>query len=591
MVINNKLLAFLKAVVVSCTITYFMNLDAIYGIVFVILLCGCTSLFFYSSKKKFEKYNSYVLSVACSICVIIGLAFSLSNNFHYLINHPFISFFIFISTLLSLNAIAKVSLYYLHRVDMFNDVPISRYTKFILIILVGWIIYLIPFFPGNVAGDGNTQLDMYFKVSNYPLTNHHPVISTLFEGGIVNLGRHLGFSDNIALFIYIVFSVLICACIYAYCINKFSERGLNRKISYSIALIVGFLPYWSLVSEALHKDGLFIAFFAWFYIELIFIYIDQSENADIKISQFIKLILAAMLVSFWRNNGFIDIIIPLMVMSGIIFKKQGKKLILLTALVAVVYIGFQKVVLPIAGVQPSEKIEMLSIPTQQTARYIKYYPNDLSSEEKRILKNTFVDYEDLGHNYVPVWSDPVKGAMKSNANASEYFKVWLSMGLKHPIVYVESFLNGTYLYYSPQFKGTSFTWVTSYGIANYDKKYNLNFHQVISQSFRTKVNKAINLFGDVPFISALMNDAIYFWVSIFVLGSFIKKHRYTVIVCYLPILLNFLVCLASPVNGSNRYSGCIIFPVILLVLMANYLLSVRSKEKKTNKEWTGELHG
>ena len=92
-----------------------------------------------------------------------------------------------------------------------NSHSITWKTSFGLI-LIGWIIYLVPFLPGNVAGDANYQLSQYFKYT--PMTNHHPFLSTMFEGGVFNLGKHL-LGDNFGLFLYVFVQLLICAIIYS----------------------------------------------------------------------------------------------------------------------------------------------------------------------------------------------------------------------------------------------------------------------------------------------------------------------------------------------------------------------------------------
>ena len=71
-----------------------------------------------------------------------------------------------------------------------------------------------------------------------------------------------------------------------------------------------------------------------------------------------------------------------------------------------------------AGVKPGGKQEMLSIPFQQTARYVKYYGNDVSTEEEKVIRKV-LDYDTIGKNYDPDLSDPVKNTYKQK---DEYLK-------------------------------------------------------------------------------------------------------------------------------------------------------------------------
>ena len=52
--------------------------------------------------------------------------------------------------------------------------------------------------------------------------------------------------------------------------------------------------------------------------------------------------------------------------------------------------------------------EMLSIPFQQTARYVKYHPKDITLSENAVLSK-ILDYDKLAKKYEPLSADPVKG--------------------------------------------------------------------------------------------------------------------------------------------------------------------------------------
>ena len=52
--------------------------------------------------------------------------------------------------------------------------------------------------------------------------------------------------------------------------------------------------------------------------------------------------------------------------------------------------------------------EMLSVPLQQTARFVKYHEEDVSASDKEII-DSIVDYSILADNYDPRIADPIKG--------------------------------------------------------------------------------------------------------------------------------------------------------------------------------------
>ena len=103
------------------------------------------------------------------------------------------------------------------------------------------------------------------------------------------------------------------------------------------------------------------------------------------------------------------------------------------------------------GVADGSRKEMLSIPFQQTARYLKEYPDDVTESEENAIEK-ILDYGSLAENYNPEISDHVKDTFNNSATTQDmvnYFKAWVSMFLRHPDVYFQATFNNTYGYYYP----------------------------------------------------------------------------------------------------------------------------------------------
>ncbi|WP_323080043.1 DUF6020 family protein, partial [Limosilactobacillus reuteri] len=176
--------------------------------------------------------------------------------------------------------------------------------------------------------------------------------------------------------------------IYSYCIFKVSTLGINKKIGIYFSIFIGFAPYWSFVSETLHKDGLFIAFFALFITSLVMMSVNLFIRKRLIKKQLILLTVSALLVCFWRNDG-IYMVIPSIICLIFVNKRKYWKTFTCSLLVLLsVYVAFNKVLLPALDVAPTEKREMLSLPVQQTSRYIKYYPNEITKNQRQVLKET-----------------------------------------------------------------------------------------------------------------------------------------------------------------------------------------------------------
>ena len=132
-----------------------------------------------------------------------------------------------------------------------------------------------------------------------------------------------------------------------------------------------------------------------------------------------------------------------------------------------------------AGVKPGGKQEMLSIPFQQTARYVKYYGNDVSTEEEKVIRKV-LDYDTIGKNYDPDLSDPVKNTYKQKDEyLKDYFNIWFEMLKKHPTAYIQATLNGTYGYwgYMTEIRYPYGYYVQPESMDTYQKEYKIYYSE------------------------------------------------------------------------------------------------------------------
>ena len=93
-------------------------------------------------------------------------------------------------------------------------------------------------------------------------------------------------------------------------------------------------------------------------------------------------------------------VLPSLVLTLIyLSRRQWRCVLLLLVGILAVYVGCGKISTAI-GVEPGSVRAMLSIPLQQTARYVTTYPEDVTKEEKEALE-AVLDYENLSEIYDP----------------------------------------------------------------------------------------------------------------------------------------------------------------------------------------------
>lgn len=539
-----------------------LNLTNIYFFIYIPLMIVTYGILTFPLKQVFlRRYISYPLAFVLSI-ITIGKA--LENSGIVFNSLTIVSIII---SIIGLVLIFERTFQILLQLSIAYNIIGNRtgitWKHSFFLIFICWLLYLLPFLPGNVAGDGNFQLLEFFGHAS--MTNHHPFLSTVFQGGIFNIGKVL-VNDNFGLFLYVVVQLLICCLIYSFCISKVSKLGINKHLCIAFSLFVGLSPYWSFVSETFHKDGMFIAFFALFITLLLLVIVDLLIDRENKIStkQLVSLTISGLLVCLWRNDGIYMVLPSIFCLIFVDKRHYWKQFTGIFLAICAVYIGFNKVLLPSLHVAPTEKREALSLPVQQTARYLKEYPQDVTQHEKKVLADTFDNSTKLGTRYDPNIADPVKFYVKDRFNLKDYLEVWLQMGFRHPLVYITATFEGTNGYYTPWLQAQTFSWCAH--ISSWSKPDFLKLDYLTPRSLRSSVLKLLNGISSLPFINILLSDSLAIWLCV-LMGSFLwAKLGFQYLIPFIPIFMNLLICIASPVNGLIRYSGCIVFATYCLLV-------------------------
>lgn len=127
-------------------------------------------------------------------------------------------------------------------------------------------------------------------------------------------------------------------------------------------------------------------------------------------------------------------------------KKYRRQLIVLFIIMVAFWEVYQKAILPMAGVKPEESRDALhSFSTNSKICKILWKGcfDGRGKSDSKVL-----DYDTIGKNYDPDLSDPVKNTYKQKDEyLQDYFKIWFEMLKKHPTVYIQATLNGTYGYW------------------------------------------------------------------------------------------------------------------------------------------------
>ena len=556
----------INAMIKKNNIYLHLNTCLIFSICFIIFLI--INIFLFRKKIKVNKYI-VILSILMSTFIYIGDSYRtydtlISTNIIYIFGYFY--FFLYLFYYL-INIIKK----WKQEEDIKNTF-IRKHIFLISIItlVLGWAIYHIAFYPMILSKDPSFQLLQALgertKYSDYSvlldpnvnITNHHPVLHTLFLGSCLKLGRLL-VNDNFGLYIYVFIQSIFMIFTLSYTLVFMKKYGVKTRYLLIVLCLYTFLPFFPLYSLNANKDVYFSLFIVW--LVMILFSIIYGKEKQISIRKCILLFVILLLMSLFRNNG---IYLVCLLFPFVIYYLKNNRLKVLTVfgLVIVLFFSYTNILLPYFKITPGSDREKLSVFFQQTARYIKYNEKDLSKKDKKYI-NKVLNYKTVKRKYNPNLSDPVKNTYRltvTKKDMSNYYKVWFKGLIKHPYTYVDATINNTYGYFDSLEKHW-YVYTDYCDVVNGKIDYHYNSLY--------ELRKIISIYGGVmhyvPIISLLTSIGFYIFIllsmSIYLL--FKKKYKYLIVLN--PLLVSLLVCISSPANTYFRYAMPIIFSIPLVV--------------------------
>jgi hypothetical protein len=303
-----------------------------------------------------------------------------------------------------------------------------------------------------------------------------------------------------------------------------------------------------------------------FVIQVIYCIMKKDEFFARK-SNLVLMFIYGLMIMQIRNNG-VFVLVFLLPVVFILVSRKNKVYMggVIIALIAVSYL-LNNIVYPALGVTNLVvKEDTYCIMFQQTAKYGQDHPDDVTDEEREFL-DTLFDYDELVEVYNPQLADWVKNCLKiceansvDNTNSeflavrSQYFKVWFAQFLRHPLCYIDTFLQCSYGYYYPEVKPYK------EGAGNYEMDRNMfteGMHaarQIEKLAPARFILEQLSKLEYVPGVGLLYRCGFYTWCVLFAVVYYIVKKRYINIVFAIPAMVNILVCLISPVNTCLRYA-------------------------------------
>lgn len=551
-------------------------------------------LLYYFFKKLAKKENIKLLSILAiifSLLMVFGYSYNnvgtlgllISSDINILVTIiKFSGFYILIKNILDFIYVFFSNYKFKEGsnkiLEKFNKHPFLY--SFILLLIV-YSIYFIAFYPGVINYDNANQIKEVMGMhtryldsivvlnEDITLTNFNPIIHTLLLGNLFKLGNSVG-NVNFGLFLYTLIQVLIVVTALSYSIcflHKEKVRNGYLIIMLAIYILVPFFPFYAITAV---KDTLFSMAVLVYSISL-YKFIKYKTS----LMNVISLIIVMLLVILLRNNG-IYLILLSFPFTFFIKKDMRLKILLITLLILSFNFAYAKV---LTGLEiPNVSIrEALSIPFQQTARYVKYYDEEVTDKEKAAI-DKILTYDTLGGRYTPELSDKVKNEYNRYATNDElknYLEVWGKMLVKKPMTYINATVNNIYGYFYPD----TYKWYIYTKLNEKLPEAGFDYHYNDLSSIRKNLSGYGNCFKYIPILKLLVNCAFYTWAYIVLLVMLILKKKKEFMIILFPAFALLLTTMAGPANTYFRYviPYAITFPLIVGLVL-----------KQINKSFTEE---
>lgn len=552
-------------------------------------------------------YPMLAINVVLSMIWLMSEGYRIDNSLHSLIcsgGQLIKSSIYFLGTFWGLDILSSILFFKLsertyreNKIDGYLTKVLIIYRKHpiiigVVVVLIAWLPHIIVSYPGYFCYDAFHQLAQYFGFCDW--SSHHPPFCTYIMGRSIELG--LLVNDSLGAYLFILVQAFIAAMVisYGFCLLEKMKTPYWIRIVYATSVIL--VPYYTAYVCVYLKDNLYSYCFLLMSIELIYLLIDGSEIAFAKKRHVLLWIIGFSGLLLFRNNGiYVGMPLFIALISNEMHKLLRKQLDGYTVIKNIVVFVLPFIISAIIGaalnshydIQKGSIREALSLPIQQTARYVKEHGTEVTEEEKAVIK-AVLPYEELGELYDPRISDPVKGKFKSDPTRMElinYLTVWGKQFFKHPMVYINATLNQNYYCFYPFISNNTCyinTFTREQPWPYYDEvKVVLKimpFEKL--DPWKDRMYAFYQMCFEVPGLNLLSHPAFYNILLIWLFIFSVRKKLYSVILTAMPLFLSLMIVILAPViQGHPRYA----FPIIYtLPFVLSFYLFCDSKNDINN---------
>ncbi len=419
-----------------------------------------------------------------------------------------------------------------------------------IFMIVCWLPVLLAVYPGFFVYDAQ---DEWLQVASRNFNTHHPLVHVLMLGGIICAVHKVTDSYNLGIACYMVVQMMIVSGAFTYLLSFMRRRKVSRGVRLLSLLYFAFFPVIVMFTLCSAKDALFTVALLLLLLALLDMGSEEQQffTSNRKMLFFV---LSAVAMMLFRKNGVyaFAVMVPIL----LVYHKQNlKKTGLLIGMIFLAYFVINTGLTVAFHATGGENQEILTVPIQQLARTYKFNREAFEQEDIDTLHEILPEEALVLYN--PKLSDPVKVRFQNEvfaADKSKYAGLWLRIGLKKPLSYINAWLVNSYGFWYPDtvidvYSGnTVFTF--TYGESSYFG------YEVEEPGFRdSKIpwldeayrKLALEISQEkIPIYSMLYSPGGIFWCIAFVFAYMLYRRKYNIVIPYMMVLTVWLTVLLGP---------------------------------------------
>lgn len=359
--------------------------------------------------------------------------------------------------------------------------------------------------------------------------------------------------------------------IFAYVLVILRRMGISRGARIAVVLFYCLNPVWGMYCQWFEKDLLYTEF----YVLTAVLLIEVLRTGKCSARKAVAVCALAAVTFLLRNNAVYELLPFMILLIFCIPHEIRKRMVCAVCAAVLVYGTVVHGLYPALGFKKGSEREMLSIPFQQTARYVAYAGDEVTEYEREVI-DSVLDYDTLAERYDYTCSDPIKNGYHGNSETlKKYFPVWFHMGLKHPTIYIDALIGISCGYIAPLEND-----YTEPGILHVMTETDIPGISVRTCEVLSIPTTLIWWTSHIiPVVKLFTMPGIYTWLTLSCIVMLWIKKKASAIVPLIPGVMNILVCIAAPLSSSIRY--CLptmaMMPVILWWTAMNVSSATKNK--------------